>query len=234
MKALVIGATGGSGRAAVDELLAAGHEVTAFARRADAFDDAARKPKVFVGDATDAAAVQRAVEGHDAVIVTLGIHENAMRVRLFGSAHTPLDIRSRGTRNVIAAMRARGVRRLVVQTTYGVGSTRGRLPFAWKMMFALVLRPQIADTEIQEREVRKSGLDWVLVQPVALTDDLDEGQPFASASGEAPTMKVSRRRVGRFLAEAATQPRYVGESVALSSSPERAARTARPEPRLSA
>jgi uncharacterized protein YbjT (DUF2867 family) len=234
MKALVMGSTGGSGRAAVDELLRAGHEVTAFARRADAFDGATRKPSVFVGDATDPVAVRRAVAGHDAVVVTLGIHENAMRVRLFGSARTPLDIRSRGTRNVISAMRAHGVRRLVVQTTYGVGATRGRLPFGWKMMFALVLGPQIADTEAQEREVRASGLDWVLVQPVALTDELEEGPAFASVTGEAPSMKVSRRRVGRFLAEAATDPRYVGVSVALSSSPERAARTARPEPRLSA
>ena len=36
MKVLVVGATGGTGRAAVDALVAGGHEVTAFARRAGA------------------------------------------------------------------------------------------------------------------------------------------------------------------------------------------------------
>jgi len=36
MKILVMGATGGSGRAAVAELLAAGHEVTALVRRPEA------------------------------------------------------------------------------------------------------------------------------------------------------------------------------------------------------
>jgi uncharacterized protein YbjT (DUF2867 family) len=35
MKVLVVGSTGGSGRRAVEQLLSAGHEVTAFARHAD-------------------------------------------------------------------------------------------------------------------------------------------------------------------------------------------------------
>jgi hypothetical protein len=55
-----------------------------------------------------------------------------------------------------------------------------------------VLRPQIADTERQEREVRASGLDRVIAQPVNLTDDPHPGLPFASPTGELRAMKVSR------------------------------------------
>ena len=43
---------------------------------------------------------------------------------VLGSASTPIDVRSTGTRNVIDAMHRCGVRRLVVQTSYGVGATR--------------------------------------------------------------------------------------------------------------
>lgn len=39
MKVLVIGATGQTGRHAVNQLLARGHEVTAFARNASAFTE---------------------------------------------------------------------------------------------------------------------------------------------------------------------------------------------------
>lgn len=216
MRALVIGATGGSGRAAVDALLAAGHEVTAFSRHADRLP---RRDRLTTcnGDATRAEDVARAVAGHDVVIVTLGISESPVRVRLFGSAGTPMDVRSRGTRNVIAAMRDHGVAKLVVQTSFGVGETREKLGTIDRWTFALLLRDQIADTEVQERDVRDSGLEWVLVQPVHLTDDATTSDAFASPSGATRTMRVSRAQVGRFLAEMAESAAHVGHSVALSS-----------------
>jgi nucleoside-diphosphate-sugar epimerase len=84
-----------------------------------------------------------------------------------------MDIRSAGTRNVIAAMHRHGVRKLAVQTSFGVGETRHKLPFAYRLFFKLVLKPQIADMEHQEQMVRASGLDRVIAQPVNLTDRPD-------------------------------------------------------------
>ena len=217
MKVLVVGATGGSGRAAVNELLAQGHEVTAFSRHATTLGDLPGQLRAVNGDATDPAAVDRVVRGQHAVIITLGISNNPLRVRLLGPTSTPIDIRSRGTRTVIAAMRRHGVGKLVAQSTYGVGATRDKLPPLYRLIFWLVLQPQIADTELQEREVRSSGLEWVIAQPVSLTDDLQAGLPFASPSGELGGMKVSRACVARFLVQAAEASQYVGASVALSA-----------------
>jgi uncharacterized protein YbjT (DUF2867 family) len=160
--------------------------------------------------------VERAVAGKDAVVVTLGISENPLRVRFLGPRHTPLDVRSAGTRHAIAAMQRHGVRRLVVLSSYGVADTRSKLQFADRMFFDLILKPQIADTERQYREVSESGLDWVLVQPVHLTDAEEAGAPFASTDGETELLKVSRRSVARFLATAALQPEYVRQTVSLS------------------
>jgi nucleoside-diphosphate-sugar epimerase len=199
MRVLVVGATGGSGRAAVAALVDRGHEVTVLTRRKDVDLGPVR---VVVGDATRPADLSSAVEGQDAVVVTLGISENPVRVRLRGPAGTPIDVRSRGTRNVVAAMRRHGVERLVVQTSYGVGSTRNALPLRYRLMFWLLLGPQIRDTEIQDRQVRESGLDWVIVQPVNLTDALEEGDAFASTTGVVRGWHVSRARVGRSLAAA--------------------------------
>jgi putative NAD(P)-binding protein len=217
MKVLVVGATGGSGRAAVGELLSRGHEVTAFSRHATTLGDLPGQLRAVNGDATDPAAIDRVVRGQQAVIVTLGISDNALRVRLLGSPGTPIDVRSRGTRNVITAMRHHGIGKLVVQTAYGVGATRDKLPPLYRLLYWLVLRPQIADTERQEREVRTSGLDWVIAQPVSLTDNPQAGLPFASPVGELGGMKVSRGCVGRFLVQAAEGSEYVGASVALSA-----------------
>jgi uncharacterized protein YbjT (DUF2867 family) len=216
MKVLVFGATGGSGRAAVEQLLAAGHEVTVFARSAQGASSS-QQLRFFQGDALDPVAVEQAVAGQDAVVVTLGIRENALRVRLLGPARTPLDVRSAGTRHVIAAMRKHGVQRLIVQTSYGVGDTRDKLDFVNRLFFSLILKPQIADTERQNAEVAASGLEWVLVQPVHLTDDADESAPFVSIAGETRKLKISRKSVGRFLAAAVSDASLIGKTVSLSS-----------------
>jgi uncharacterized protein YbjT (DUF2867 family) len=216
MRVLVIGATGGSGRAAVAQLLAEGHEVTCLSRRPAEPEQLEAGLRLLRGDALNAADVERAVAGQEAVVVTLGISENPLRVRFSGPAHTQLDVRSAGTRNVIAAMRRHGVRKLVVQTSYGVGATRDRLRFVDALFFKLVLKPQIEDTELQDREVQESGLDWVLVQPVHLTDGDEASMPFFSIQGKTASFKVSRRSVGRFLAHAVSNHSLVHKSVALS------------------
>jgi uncharacterized protein YbjT (DUF2867 family) len=166
------------------------------------------------GDATEAADVGGAVRGQDAVVVALGIAESPVRVRLRGPAGTPLDVRSRGTAAVVAAMREHGVRRLVVQSSYGVGDTRDRLPLSSRLVFSLLLKPQIADHEVQERIVRGSGLDWTLVQPVYLTDG-DE-PATVSTDGSVEGMRVSRRAAGEVLARLATGSDDVGRGVSVS------------------
>lgn len=216
MKVLVIGSTGGSGRAAVQELGTRGHEVTAFTRRADAFEPRAWLT-VHEGDVMDPLSVDTAIAGHDAVVVTLGIAENALAVRLRGSRRTPMNVRSAGTRHVIEAMRRHGVDRLVVQTTYGQGETAGRLTPMWRLAFALVLKPQIRDTRIQEQIVRDSGLDWVLVQPVSLTDDIDHVPPFTSIDGQTSGMKVSRTAVACVHADAVTSDQWRHRTVSVST-----------------
>lgn len=216
MRVLVLGATGGSGRGAVERLLADGHEVTAFVRGPGELPPHPRLG-YHAGDAMSGSDLDRAVQGHDAVVIALGIRENPFRVRLLGAAHTPMNIRSVGTRHAIAAMRKHGVRRLIVQSSYGVGATRARLRLIDAAFFQLVLKPQIADTEAQEREVIASDLDWLIVQPVHLTDGAQDELPFSSTNGETRETSVSRKSVGRFLAHAVASPTLVHTSIALSA-----------------
>ena len=217
LKVLVVGATGGTGRATVERLAAEGHCVTAFSRNADKLAREIEGIITFNGDATSLEAIDKAVAGQDVVIVTLGITENPFRVRFFGPARTPVDVRSRGTKNVIAAMKKHGVKRLVVQSTYGVGATEGFLGFTDQLLFNLILKPQVEDTKIQEQIVRDSGMDWVLAQPVHLKDDEnDDTSPFLSTQGDTRLMQVARRAVAKFLAVAAYGTDYVGKSVSVS------------------
>ena len=217
-KVLVVGATGGTGRETVLALRRAGYAVTAFSRSAsrwvasEGFDDVA----AFDGDATDPRVLDEVVPGHDAVVVTLGISENPFRVRLFGTRGTPADVRSVGTRAVIAAMLRHGLRRIVVLSSYGVGSSRHRLGWMDRLFFDLVLKPQIQDTEVQEELVRRSALEWLVVQPVHLTEEVSDAPAFASEAGDTRGMQVSRRSVAQYMVDALARPELARRVIALS------------------
>ncbi len=214
---LVVGATGGTGKATVKKLLEQGHNVTAFSRSATGLKNEFKGLRCIDGDANDPAQIELVVEGHDAVIITLGIQENPLKVRFFGASDTLNQIRSNGTKNVIQAMQNKGVKKLVVQSSYGVGETRGNLGFVDQLFFSLILKPQIADTERQEKIVRESDLEWVIVQPVHLTDALDETAVFASTQGETQVMKVARDAVAQFMVSAMNNISLIGKSVAVSA-----------------
>ncbi|MDY0909202.1 NAD(P)-binding oxidoreductase [Microbacterium sp. CFBP9034] len=214
MNILVIGATGGSGRAVCDALLERGHRVTAVARRASRLDPRPGLERVD-GDATDRATLDRLLPGHDAVIVTLGIAEPTLRVRLRGAQGTPDDVRSRATGEIIRAARAAGVRRIVVQSSYGVGPTRDQLTFLDRVLFSLMIKPQIFDSELQESLLRGSELEWTIVQPVYLTDG-DSDEHFVSTDGRTRGRKVARRGVAQVHAELVEQHAMIGETVSVS------------------
>lgn len=108
LNVLVVGATGGTGRATVERLAAEGHRVTAFSRSADRLANEIDGITTVNGDVTDPHAVEQAVAGQDVVIVTLGITENPLRVRFLGPARTPINVRSQGTKHVISAMKSMG------------------------------------------------------------------------------------------------------------------------------
>ena len=111
MKVLVIGAAGKSGEALVNEALAAGHKVTAFVRRAAQCKK--ENVRVVAGDVLDAAAVNVAVAGQDAVIDALG-------------GKTPWKVTTMETNaahNIVDAMRRNGVRRLLKISVVGAGES---------------------------------------------------------------------------------------------------------------
>ena len=97
MKILVIGAAGKSGEALVKQALADGHEVTAFVH--DASDYKQPDVKVVEGDVLDAAKVNSAVAGQDAVLDALGGH----------TPYKETTLETNAARNVVNAMRQHGV-----------------------------------------------------------------------------------------------------------------------------
>jgi hypothetical protein len=150
------------------------------------------------------------------VIVSLGDSQNPFAMMLGARRTTPKDVCEIGTRNIIAAMKATGVTRLLVVTAFGIGDTRERLPFAFKLFYRTVLREHMADEEKQEAEVKASGLDWTLVQPVGLTDGPATNNWLADTNGAIRRQQMRRTDVAAFLASLVGDEKYPSATVALS------------------
>ena len=160
--------------------------------------------------------VARAVAGQEAVVVSLGISQRRVGLVPRPTREGPPYVCEAGTGNVIAAMQAAGVVRLVCVTSFGVGDTRAAAPLLFRFVFRLFMRAVMADKERQERLVKASGLDWTLVQPVGLTDRPATGHWVTSTSGKAGRSMVSRVDLCAFIAAEVAQRRHIRETVAFS------------------
>jgi len=120
MRVFLAGATGVIGRRLIPMLLAEGHQVTGMTRSADKLDAlAAMGAEPVLADALDPGAVRRAVADArpDAVIHELTSIPSRINPRTIGRDFAMTDrLRDEGTRHLIEAARAAGVRRIVAQS----------------------------------------------------------------------------------------------------------------------
>lgn len=208
MRLLIFGSTGSIGRQLVQQALEQGHLVATFARNPNKLDIQHPNLKLVQGDVLDLASVQQAVQNQDAVLCSLGS----------GQQRTG-TVRSEGTRTIIRAMEQAGVRRLICQTTLGVGESRGNLNFFWKyLMVGLLLRQVYADHGKQEELVEHSDLDWIIIRPGAFVDG-ERTQQYHhgfTSSDHTSKLKISRADVADFMLKQVTDDVYLHQTPALS------------------
>ena len=150
--------------------------------------------------------MENAIQGHDAVLVSIGAGRKG-------------NVRAEGTRNIINVMEKLGIRRLICQSSLGVGDSRGNLNAFWKyIMFGLLLRPAYADHARQEDYVRQSNLDWTIVRPGAFIDGERTGQYKHGFPETDKTLKlkISRKDVADFMLLQLFDNKYLCRSPGLS------------------
>lgn len=206
---LIVGATGGTGRQLVARALELGHEVAALARDPSKLDLRHPRLEIVQGDVLDPASLEAAVRSRDAVLSALG-HK-----RYLG----PSRILSDGTRNLLVAMEAHGVRRLVCETSLGIGSAAGRMGLYYTfLVIPLVLPFYFWDKTRQERAIARSSAEWVIVRPGALTDGPRRGRlrHGPRVGSFLRTVRVSRADVAEFMLGQLDSEAYLRDAVGVS------------------
>ena len=152
MKLLVLGANGRTGRLVVEQALAAGHTVTAFVRDPSKLQLTDEQLSVANGDARDVDSLLAALKGQDAVINTIGGVER----KLIATT----------TAVLVAAMQKRGVRRVVLMSTFI--ATPNFKPSGAMRLFPRLARGVAKDDLTGVRLLEGSRLEWTIVYATLL------------------------------------------------------------------
>lgn len=210
MNLVIFGATGGTGRALVQQALDRGHIVTAFVRKPSRLHIKHGRLSLAIGNVLDYHAVEAAIANQDAVLSALGHKKWLIKT----------SILSRGTRNILAAMKKFGVTRFVCETSLGLGDSRGQLGILYTFfLIPILLYFYFQDKELQEKYIMQSGLDWVIVRPAALTNGkqtgaVNEGKDVGSLWF---THRISRADVASFMLSGLKDDRYVKDTPGIES-----------------
>jgi putative NADH-flavin reductase len=222
MKLTIFAATGGIGRQALEQAVAAGHDVSAVVRNPTKLSGEVRKIVTTDLAAADPAALESAVAGADAVLSGLGPRSKS-----------EAGIASQGTRAIVQAMQATGVRRIVVVSASPIGTVpspgRPKPPkhdpgdgFFMRNLFSpltkAALRKPYADLALMEDVVRESGLDWTVVRPPRLTDKPLTGT-YRTAYGQnlRRGVLVSRADVAHLMLRALEQPETIKQTIGIAN-----------------
>lgn len=209
LRIALLGATGGTGRVFMDQALELGHSITAIVRTPSKLAVQHERLQVAQGDVRDIETLAASFGGHDAVAAMFGTTD-------FRNAMKASDLYSTGGRNIIAAMRATQVRRLVIVSSSGV-LYDPNAPFLWNR----VLRPMFwriyADMSQMELLVSESDLEWTIVRPPQLTNDLPTGAIAAAADSiPAGQPKLTRGDLADFLLEELEDPQFIRQRPVLA------------------
>ena len=205
MRLVVFGASGGTGQHLVQQALAQGHTVTAFARRPESIL-AAPSPglTVLTGDIHAGPAVSAAIAGQDAVLSALG-------ARNLGRS----DVLEVGVRNILAGMAAHGVSRLIVLGASGAGLDAGQhLGAATRLMLGLLkatlLREPFRSQREQESLLAASSVQYTIVRPPRLLNEPALGRYRVQEDGLPPGgLTIPRADVADFMLRLLTDDQWL-------------------------
>jgi putative NADH-flavin reductase len=200
MKLLVIGATGRTGEEIVQQALARGHQVTAFARSPEAVTLRHERLRVLKGNAKDEEQLSEAMQNHDAVVSALGPR------RVF----KPSSLLHDSALATIRAMQRSGVSRLVVL------SAAAHFPGIPNRIVSFILRNHMRDSLAMEKVVQHSDLDWTIARPPRLTQE--QHATYRSRESVAPRrgFSISRKAVAAFMLDAIEQRKHFQKIVGIA------------------
>ena len=212
MTVTVFGGSGKIGRLIVDRLVDDGTQVVAYVRDPAGIPWSHRNLTVVVGKLSDAAAIRQAVTGSAAVINALG---PALSRRTTGTQLTD------GTRAIVAAMDAEGVRRYIGLGTRSMPDSRDGRTVRAKLLpvMAMALFPgALRELRGMTAAVTGSDLEWTIARISRPVDRPGTGTLRVGYLGRDKVFStMTRTDIAAFLISQLTDDHFIRAAPAISN-----------------
>ena len=203
VRCVVLGASGGVGRAWVEAARRRGHDVVAVARG----HSEAPTPVLRADILTDP--LEPLLIGVDVVFCAIG-HRRRQRWNPWSAPTSPVDLNERVALRLVNAMRHAGVKRVIAISAAGVGdSAAGLHPLLRPLIATSSIGVAYRDLERMEEVLLSSGLDACCVRPVTLIDGAPTGR-VREVGAFTPAMWVRRADVAAYGLDRCARDRVAG------------------------
>jgi putative NADH-flavin reductase len=212
----LIGATASSAPAFINDAIARGYEVVGIARRPEAVEVQSEHLTVFKGDVYDQKSLEAALRGDEVVVSYLSCCSSADPN---DELREEIDLFSKGTWNIIQAMKAKGNRRLIAVSTTGVEHVYVDKPAADAPLLDKLLwnrRRKYDDTRRMEAIIVESGLEYIIVRPARVIGDKPVGTfnvAVNKVTYDPARRTLSRPDLARFILDNVRSTRYINSVV---------------------
>ena len=195
---VVAGATGRVGRLVINEVLARGFNARAIL--IPPFDSPnqpefiEKNVELVEGDLTSVEALEKAVEGADYLISVIGSKKPFSK-----KENDKID--NMGNQNLTRAAKAKGLKRVVIVSSNGVGNSRWAINLMHKLSMNRILRAK----EKSEAFIQSYGMEYTLLRPGGYNEkDLSGEIVFGEGGGLSGL--IGRGGIAKTCADAITNP----------------------------
>lgn len=199
MRVLLLGATGRTGKLALELLHAKQYDVHALVRDKRKMIPLSGKLQLFEGIPTDKSALLNAAKNCYAIVSLLNVSRNSDFP--WSKLRTPTTFLSDTMKVLMEVAAEQRIQKVVVCTAWGVNETKKDLPgwFRWFIEHSNI-GAAYADHERQEKILEASSINYVIVRPVGLTDSIKEKSIQTSQNNSPkPRLTISRLNTAKFI-----------------------------------
>lgn len=219
---VLIGATANSAGELIRQALAAGHEVVGVTRKPETLKIQHERFSAVYGDVRDVKTIEALLSGDEVVVSYIDV------AFPFG-AEIPagVDLFSRGATNIIAAMKRKGNRRLMVAANMAaeyivLDKPADDAPLIDRLAWAR--RHKYSDVRLMETIVEGSELDYIILRLPHLSSAKSQGKPSVvvnknafniAVKNQTPSRTLTLADLSAFILEQMNSDEYLGTTVGL-------------------
>ena len=197
---VVFGGTGEVGQIVVEKLLARDRIVKILTRNETSKSNHTNL-SVIKGNVLEASTVEQCIESHYIVIIALGFNNSG------------LDTMSKGTANIVTVMLGKKCNRLICLSAQGAGDSWEHMPDTFKTMVSNdpILTASFKDHTLQEQVVKNSNLNWTIVRPTEIVNEIESGGYCVNDYKDNLTFQISKYDVAQFIVDEISNNAYVNK-----------------------